>query len=196
MTAAPRSASYTASGARLVNAAISLFGERGFSATTVDEIAARAGVTARTFFRHFPDKDEALFANDDEMLPLMVTTIGADDTPVAAEGLMQRVLGELAEDLEPQRAVLAQRQSIIESEVSITGRELAKRARWQQAIREALLARGFAEPHAGLLSAIGFALFTHTLHEWLADDGGAPLADPIQDALPMVRAVLDEISAG
>lgn len=181
--------------ARLVDSAMSLFGEHGYAATTVDDIAERAGVSARTFFRHFPDKEEALFAEDDEMLPLMLATIGDDDAAVTAEALMQRVLGRLAEHLEPRRRELAYRQSIIESEVSLTGRELAKQARWQQAITEALIARGFAEPHAGVLSAIGFALFSHTLHAWLAHDGGAPLADRLRDALPTVRSVLDEVSA-
>jgi len=180
---------------RLVNAAMSLFGEHGYAATTVDDIAERAGVSARTFFRHFPDKEEALFAEDDEMLPLMLSTIGASTEPVTAEALMQRVLGQLAEHLEPRRRELAHRQAIIDSEVSLTGRELAKQARWQHAITEALIARGFAPEHAGVLSAIGFALFSRTLHAWLAETGGATLAERLRDALPRVRSVLDEVSA-
>ncbi len=181
---------------RLVDAAMSLFGEHGYAATTVDEIAARAGVTARTFFRHFPDKEEALFAEDDEMLPLMLAAIGDSTEPVTAEALMQRVLGRLAEHLEPRRPELTQRQAIIDSEVSLTGRELAKQARWQHAITEALVARGFGAEHAGVLSAIGFALFSRTLHAWLAEPGGATLSERLRDALPRVRTVLDEVSGG
>jgi AcrR family transcriptional regulator len=181
--------------ARLVDAAMSLFGEHGYSGTTIDDIAARAGVTARTFFRHFADKEEVLFADDDEMLPLMLATIVDGSDPVSAEALMQRVLGTLAEQLEPQRAALTHRQAIIDSEVSLSGRELAKQARWQHAIAEALVARGFAEQHAGILAAIGFALFSRTLHAWLADTAGPPLATRIRDALPTVRTVLDEVSA-
>ncbi len=60
---------------RLVDAAIGLFAEHGFAATTVDEIAARAGVTARTFFRHFTDKEEVLFADDDALLPTLLAAI-------------------------------------------------------------------------------------------------------------------------
>lgn len=181
---------------RLVDAALSLFGEHGYAATTVDEIAERAGVSARTFFRHFPDKEEALFAEDDELLPLMLATIGESTGPVTAEALMQRVLGQLAEHLEPRRRELTHRQSIIDSEVSLTGRELAKQARWQQAITEALIVRGFADEHAGVLAAIGFALFSRTLHAWLADTDDATLAERLRDALPRVRSVLDEVSAG
>lgn len=175
---------------------MSLFGEHGYTATTVDDIAERAGVSARTFFRHFPDKEEVLFADDDELLPLMLATIGDDHAPVSAEALMQRVLGRLAEHLEPQRSALAYRQAIIDAEVSLSGRELAKQARWQQSITEALVARGFAEPHAGVLAAIGFALFSRSLHAWLADGDGPALAARIRDALPTVRTVLDEVSAG
>ena len=47
---------------RLVKAAMELYGERGFEQTTVAEIAERAGLTERTFFRHFADKREVLFA--------------------------------------------------------------------------------------------------------------------------------------
>lgn len=54
---------------RLVDAALGLFVEHGYAATTIDEIAARAGVTARTFFRHFVDKEEVLFSDDDSVMP-------------------------------------------------------------------------------------------------------------------------------
>ena len=180
---------------RLVDAAMSLFGEHGYAATTVDEIAARAGVTARTFFRHFPDKEEALFAEDDEMLPLMLAAIGDSTEPVTAEALMQRVLGRLAEHLEPRRPELTQRQAIIDSEVSLTGRELAKQARWQQGVTATLIDRGFDPDEAEILSAIGFAIFVRALHAWLADDDGPDLADRIRDALPRARTVLDAVSA-
>ena len=46
---------------RLERAALELYGERGFEQTTVAEIAERAGLTERTFFRHFADKREVLF---------------------------------------------------------------------------------------------------------------------------------------
>lgn len=179
---------------RLVEAAFELFFQQGYGATTVDDIAARAGVTARTFFRHFPDKEEVLFAADDDLLPVILGVINRGVEPVVAEVLMGQVLGALADSLEGDRPVLRHRQRIIDSDVALTGRELAKQARWQPAIAAALVERGFAHRSADVLAAVGFALFRHTLHEWLAQDGGPTLRRRVDVALPGVRQVLDEVS--
>ncbi len=180
---------------RLVDAAMSLFGEHGYAATTVDEIAARAGVTARTFFRHFRDKEEVLFSDDDSLMPHLIATIAEPTGPVAAEALMSRALSSLAEVMQPEREALRARQRIIDTEVSLAGRELAKQALWQRAVTTTLIERGFADEHAEVLSAIGFALFVRELHAWLADDDGPDLVTRVQDALPRVRSVLDVVSA-
>ena len=180
---------------RLVDAAMSLFGEHGYAATTVDEIAARAGVTARTFFRHFGDKEEVLFSDDDSLMPHLIATIAEPTGPVAAEALMSRALSSLAEVMQPDREALRARQRIIDTEVSLAGRELAKQALWQRAVTTTLIERGFADEHAEVLSAIGFALFVRELHAWLADDDGPDLAQRVRDALPRVRTVLDVVSA-
>jgi AcrR family transcriptional regulator len=179
---------------RLVDAAMSLFGEHGYAATTVDEIAARAGVTARTFFRHFRDKEEVLFSDDDSLMPHLIATIAEPTGPVAAEALMSRALSSLAEVMQPGRDELRARQRIIDTEVSLAGRELAKQALWQRAVTTTLIERGFADEHAEVLSAIGFALFVRELHSWLADDDGPDLVTRVQDALPRVRSVLDVVS--
>ena len=60
---------------RLEQAALALYGERGFEQTTVAEIAKRAGLTERTFFRHFADKREVLFAGADALRELLVSTV-------------------------------------------------------------------------------------------------------------------------
>jgi len=182
--------------ARLADAALGLFSERGYSTVTVDDIAERAGVTARTFFRQFRDKEEVLFADDDLLLPTLLETIAEPTGTVAAEPLMERALGALAEQMQPAREQLRQRQAIIDSDVALTGRELAKQAAWQQAISATLVERGFDAADAGLLAAIGFALFRRELHAWLADPtlDAVPLPDRIRVALPSVRTVLDASS--
>src|SRR6202051_4752355 len=60
---------------RLELAALALYGERGFENTTVAEIAARAGLTERTFFRHFADKREVLFWGSRTLQELMVNAL-------------------------------------------------------------------------------------------------------------------------
>ena len=127
---------------RLVATALELFADRGYSATTVEDIAASVGVTRRTFFRHFPDKEEVVFADDDRILPALLDLIGADSAPVRAEDLMREVLGSLAEMLERDRDRLRQRQGVIDQHVALAGRELAKQGQWQDAIAAALTVRG------------------------------------------------------
>lgn len=181
--------------ARLVDSAVTLFAEHGYHSTTVDHIAARAGVTARTFFRHFADKEEVLFADDDMLLPVLLASIADPTGPISAAELMQRALTQLADVIQPQRSALTSRQRIIETDVALTGRELAKQARWQQGVVTALIERGFTADDAEVLSAIGFAIFVRALHSWLGDDDGPSLADRVRDALPRARTVLDVVSS-
>lgn len=178
-----------------MEAAADLFAAHGYAATTIDEIAGRAGVSPRTFFRHFPDKEEVLFADDDQLLPVITHAITGGQGPVRAQDLMTEVLGGLAEVMEPARQRLRQRQQVIDDDVALTGRELAKQARWQSEIATALVTRGFT-PHASdLLAAVGFTLFRGALHQWLAEDGGPTLRERASASLPEVRVVLDEVSS-
>ena len=62
-------------GAGCEQAALELYGERGFEQTTVAEIAERAGLTERTFFRHFADKREVLFAGSSALQELLVSAV-------------------------------------------------------------------------------------------------------------------------
>jgi AcrR family transcriptional regulator len=176
---------------RLIDAALQTFAEHGFAESTVEDIAGTAGVTSRTFFRHFADKEEVLFGDDDELLPILIAAISDGSGPVAAEPHMRAALTTLAAVMEPNRDALLRRQRIIDSTISLSGRELAKQAQWQQTVTAALIDRGFPAEQADVLSAIGFALFRRSLHAWLADNDGPDLTQRITDALAGVRSVLD-----
>lgn len=176
---------------RLVDAAVSLFEERGFAATTVDQIATAAAVTPRTFFRHFRDKEEVLFTEDDVLLPLLLRAIREHPAPAGAEDLMRAALGELAAALQPERERLRTRHAIIRTDVALTGRELAKQAAWQPQIAAELVGRGFTAADAELLAAIGFALFRTAFVSWLEDDRSETLRARVDRALPSVRSVMD-----
>ncbi len=108
---------------------------------------------------------------------------------------MLHTLTRLAEAMEPGRASLRARQRIIDGDVALEGRELAKQARWQRGVATTLVERGFSTGDAELLAAIGFAVFTGELHAWLADSGGAGLVERVRAALPRSRDVLDAVSA-
>ena len=60
---------------RLEKAALELYSERGFQQVTVAEIAQRAGLTERTFFRHFADKREVLFPADGQLQELLLSAL-------------------------------------------------------------------------------------------------------------------------
>lgn len=175
---------------RLIEAAVTLFAERGFAESTVEDVARSAGVTPRTFFRHFTDKEEVLFGDDDELLPVLIAAILEGSGPVRAEAHMRNVLGALAVVLAPRRDELRQRQRIIDSQIALSGRELAKQARWQQHVTAALIDRGFPAEESDVLAAIGFALFRRSLHSWLAEDGGSSLMRRIDDALARVPSIM------
>ncbi|WP_309620270.1 hypothetical protein [Salinibacterium sp.] len=133
-----------------------------------------------------------LFADDDDLLPaLLASIVDSDSAERTAERDMASALATLAALLEPQRESLGYRQRIIDSQVSLSGRELSKQARWQQQVMEALITRGYAPDEADLLSAIGFAVFRRALHTWIADPAGPDLGARLRTALPRARTVLD-----
>src|SRR5437868_882087 len=76
---------------RLVLAAVDLFSEQGYDATTVAQIAERAGVTKSTFFRHFPDKRELLVAGQETLCTLLAE--GIAEAPAGASPLEAVVAG-------------------------------------------------------------------------------------------------------
>src|ERR1700710_2641442 len=86
---------------RLEEAALELYGERGFENPTVTEIAARAGLTERTFFRHFADKREVLFGGSSALQELMVSAVAAAPDaapPIDAVGAGLEAAGALLQE--------------------------------------------------------------------------------------------------
>src|SRR4051794_19041706 len=113
---------------RLQQAALELFAERGFDGTTVEDIAARAGVTKRTFFRYFSDKREVLFPPGDGFAALFVTGLG--DAPPSASPFdaVAASLGAVARDFPAPREYARQRRLVIVANPQLLERELVKMA--------------------------------------------------------------------
>src|SRR5579871_3650185 len=88
---------------RLAEAAMQLYGERGFDQTTVADIAARAGLTERTFFRYFADKREVLFSGSHNLQDFLVDKV--TQAPAAASPLdaVAYALAESGQIFEPRR---------------------------------------------------------------------------------------------
>ncbi len=172
---------------RLEHAAIELFSEQGFEATTVAQIADRAGLTERTFFRHYADKREVLFAGGDEFQRVFVeavTAAPAESAPLAAVVQGALAVGELLDTLRG-REFAGWRHRIIAANPELQERELMKLASVAAGLDEALRVRGVSEPTASLTAEFGLAVFKVAFERWLDESVGGqrPLVDHIDEAL-------------
>ena len=166
-----------------------LYSEQGFEQTTVAQIAARAGLTERTCFRHFTDKREVLFAGSEELQAAMVAATAA--APAGA-GPLEAVAGGLlagAEMLAVGRAFSGRRQAIITANADLRERELIKLAGLAAALAEALRGRGVGEPAASLTAEAGMAVFRVAFERWGRAGDEGELADHIRAGLDELRAV-------
>ena len=154
---------------RLQWAALELFRERGYDRTTAAQIAARAGVTERTFFRHFPDKREVLFDGEAVLrAALLASAAGAPDG-LGPLDVLHHAFRSLAPLLEANRPFAEPRQQVIAITPALAERELAKLAALAQALAGALQARGVEDLRAELAAHAGMAAFAHAATSWLND---------------------------
>ncbi|HLI66003.1 MAG TPA: helix-turn-helix domain-containing protein [Caulobacteraceae bacterium] len=154
---------------RLQQAALELFAERGYEATTTAEIATRAGVTERTFFRHFPDKREALFDGEEAFRAALsdgVLAAPEDQNPIGALLFAFRAVGPM---LEENRAFSGPRAVLIAQTPALQERMRTKTAGLIDALSAALRRRGIEEGAAALAAQVGMAAFTHAAGAWFAD---------------------------
>jgi len=174
---------------RLARAALELYSGRGFEQTTVAEIAGRAGLTERTFFRHFADKREVLFAGAGALQELVVTAVASapgSATPIAAAAAGVEAAGVL---LQERREFARQRQAVIAANAELRERELIKLASLASAIAEALRARGVKDPGASLAAEAAIAAFRIAFERWTSTTEAPELPRLIRDALDELRAV-------
>ncbi len=154
---------------RLQQAALELFSERGYEQTTASEIAARAGVTERTFFRHFPDKREVLF--DGQITLKEALTRAVVEAPEMLQPLevLYWAFRSVEQTLEDNRPFSVPRQQVIANTPALQERELAKEAALTENMVLALRQRGVDERLAILAAQTGWAAFHYAVLSWFAD---------------------------
>jgi AcrR family transcriptional regulator len=172
---------------RLQAAALELFGERGYQATTVDAIAERAGVTQRTFFRHFGDKGEVLFDDDGALLAVLVEAVRAAPPDEPLLEIVRRGLHALAAHLQPARDELRRRAAAIDAEDDLRERELLKLDRWRAELSDTLIERGATAAAAGVAVSAGAACFDVAYRSWLGDRARTSLARRVDRSLALLR---------
>ncbi|WP_432494942.1 TetR/AcrR family transcriptional regulator [Kineococcus gypseus] len=168
----PRERRQAATRRSLAEHALRLFAERGYEATTVADIADAADMSTRTFFRHVRDKDEAMFAADEDVFTLVVEA--ADELPDAppVERLLHGVralVGSVQQD--PQ--VKCARERVLEENPVLRARDLAQQLRWQQQAEGFLRARGVDADAASLAAGLVLTLWREAYRRWIARSAAA-----------------------
>lgn len=177
---------------RLEDAALQLYTERGFDQTAVAEIAQRAGLTERTYFRHFADKREVLFGGQDELVALLVGRIEDAAASASAMDAIGEALAAFGDVLDGRRDQARRRQAVIDANPSLQERELIKLALLASKMADALRRRGVDDASAALAAETGAAVFKVAFDRWVRRTSGAGLADVVASALDELK----ELAAG
>jgi AcrR family transcriptional regulator len=177
---------------RLEEAALELYAERGYDQTTVAAIADRAGLTERTFFRHFADKREVLFGGAAALEEVLVRSVREAPAEAAPYDVVAAALGRLAAAFDERRAIAPRRKAVIDAHGELRERELGKLAGWARVLTEALRERGVEPQAAGLVGQTGVAVFRVAFETWVADTEHLDLSVVLRDAFAELRSVAAE----
>lgn len=178
---------------RLRHAALELYGAQGYDQTTAAQIAARTGVTERTFFRYFPDKREVLFDEQALREMLLANMAGA---PVALSPLDVLISAFASTEplLEENRPSLELQQRIIAATPALRERHVSKIAALTTSLTSALSKRGIDERRAMLAAHAGMAAYSHAVMVW-RDDPSKSLAGHLAETFGELRTLLSDDKA-
>jgi AcrR family transcriptional regulator len=177
---------------RLAQAAMALYAEQGFEQTTAAEIARLAGLTERSFFRHFADKREVLFYGMDSVRDLLVRAVA--DVPSSATAIdavsaaLQATAAMVQENPEPARL----RNAVMSANPELRERELTKLAELAAAMASALRDRGVPEPTASLAAETGVAAYKVAFARWISEPGQPDLPAILRESMEELRGVLTD----
>lgn len=176
---------------RLEEAALSLFEERGYDGTTVEDIADRAGVTKRTFFRYFSDKREVLFVGGPRFQALFTDALAQVPPDVPPMEAVVRALEQVGDFFHDRHAYAARRQRVLSASPALQERELVKLAGVSAALAQALRERGVADPAAEVLGRTGIALFLTAFGSWVSAARPGELAPHLHRCVDALRELAD-----
>lgn len=175
---------------RLQEAALTLFAERGFDQTTTAEIATRAGLTERTFFRHFADKREVLFGGSDPLKDRIVAGVaGAAPTDMPLDAVARgldaaaTMVGAFRRDLS------CRRHAVVAANPELRERELAKVADCAAAVAAVLRQRGVSEPLATIAAEAGMTVLRVALERWASGRDDRDLTSIMEDSMARLRSL-------
>ncbi|MEW1959418.1 TetR family transcriptional regulator [Kineococcus sp. NPDC059986] len=175
---------------RLQAAALDLFVDQGYDETTVSQIAARAGVTDRTFFRHFSDKRESLFAGSEQLVTLFTDAVARSTAPDPLDVASEALAASTAFFPEERRPWARTRTAVVLANPALAEREQLKMVTIAQATAGALRDRGVEEPAATLLGHSTVTVFQVAFERWIRDGEDRSMGDLLQDTLSALRETL------
>ena len=180
---------------RLLDAAVELFGEQGYAATTATQIADRAGLTKTTLFRHFADKREILFQGQGELVGLVVTAVaGVEGDPTPVELMRAGVLAWCPRHDEGRRELGGRIEAIVADSPELAERAQAKRAALAGALQTALDERLEDARASAVLGDLGVRAFYEGFARWVAASDDRPLADVVAEELDAYLAALERVA--
>jgi AcrR family transcriptional regulator len=178
---------------RLEQAAYELFLDKGYEPTTVADIAKRAGLTERTFFRHYADKREVFFGGAAALQEELLRALDGAPPAFSAIEAVRIAVEAMSKLMHGRRALSRERQRIVAAHADLRERELIKRATLTAALAGALQRRGVREPAASLAADMGMAVFHVGFGRWLEDPAGRERVDVVHEGFDQLKAVASGI---
>ncbi len=175
--------------AEVTRRAVELFAERGYAATSTEQVAAAADVSRSTLFRLFADKEDLLFGLADDLLAGGESAVAEVSPELSAWDAVRTAAVGIAERVAPLRDLLVTRERVLATVPALRARAAAEHRRWESALAEGLVARDVPGADARLLAKLVVACFEVAQEEWLAGDAG-DLPDLLTAALDRLPGLL------
>ncbi len=169
---------------------MALFAERGYAKTTVEDIAARAGLTERTFFNHFADKREVLFAGSERFVQQVLDAVRAVPKSEATLDAVCSAYESTNDFFEALRPFARKRSALIAAHPELQERELIKMMSLTAAITDVLKQRGTSASTATLAAEMGTTVLRVGFEQWIQDPADRSLTFHLRAARRQLEAVV------
>ncbi|WP_443048386.1 TetR family transcriptional regulator [Streptomyces sp. H39-C1] len=181
----------------LAASAMHLFASRGYEATTVDDIAAAAGVARRTFFRHFRSKEEAIFPDHDDTLVRVQAVLDSAEPHEHPLDTVCRGITEVLRMYAESPEVSVERYRLTREVPTLREREIASVARYERLFTRYLLGHFDESAHhdgdddpllAEVAASAVVAAHNHVLRRWLRAGGKGDVEAQLDHAFDVIKA--------
>jgi AcrR family transcriptional regulator len=185
--------------ADLEEAALALFSERGFDAVTIDDIAAAADVSRRTFFRYFASKEDVILSDHPKRLDELEVALDRRPSDEPALTALRHAIMSLAGTYEEDRDHMLRRFRLMTTTPALEARSLCLQRNWETAVTDMLSVRMGVDPtkdlRPGVVAATTMAAMRVATANWLAADGQGDVLAIVAEALDLLDGGLQAAAA-